>query len=323
MAEGYEKFLEFDWSDERWRTYLNGLYPPPNQLQIAKFKKKWYKKNIDSNFDDSYEPPAPAASASGGSYGPDAEEYPGGEGVGSLPEGLFSDGRRWAVLGQKTSICLFAYSAAMIMAVGSTAFVFPAYQAHVMLVLAFFLEIIAKYGVKMKKEFFHAILLDDIGVMPIMAVTLLMPGLHPIVRTLALASPFLTALVSFAQICKHKKKMPKVVRDFFSPLAQASAREQVFKVRAHCEVALGFMMIIGVFGLICAPVTVILYWNFIMMRYMMSAPTVDSFKIIDTHLSGTIGKVPGLGHGYRAFKDWLYGFVDPKSSSSGKMCTIL
>lgn len=61
MAESYEAFLSFDWSDERWRSYLNGLYPPPNQApkaffealesyeeqeQIAKFKKKWYKKPL-------------------------------------------------------------------------------------------------------------------------------------------------------------------------------------------------------------------------------------------------------------------------------------
>lgn len=30
---GYEEFLSFDWSDERWRTYLNGLYPPPSQAR--------------------------------------------------------------------------------------------------------------------------------------------------------------------------------------------------------------------------------------------------------------------------------------------------
>lgn len=35
MADGYESFLAFDWSDERWRTYLNGLYPPPNQALRA------------------------------------------------------------------------------------------------------------------------------------------------------------------------------------------------------------------------------------------------------------------------------------------------
>jgi len=58
MAEGYQKFLEFDWSDERWQTYLDGLYPPPNHKQVLRFKKKWYKKNVDSDFDDTYEPEA-------------------------------------------------------------------------------------------------------------------------------------------------------------------------------------------------------------------------------------------------------------------------
>ncbi|CAE7382551.1 unnamed protein product [Symbiodinium natans] len=47
MADDYERFLSYDWSDERWRAYLNGLHPPPSQEQIVKYKKKWYKKRLE------------------------------------------------------------------------------------------------------------------------------------------------------------------------------------------------------------------------------------------------------------------------------------
>eukprot|EP00438_Fugacium_kawagutii_P002284 Skav226043 [mRNA] locus=scaffold211:35634:36772:+ [translate_table: standard] len=112
---GYEEFLSFDWSDERWRIYLNGLYPPPKacsvyrklsmlalgacaQEQIAKFKKKWYKKNIDATFDDSYEAPPP----------PPSEPPPSGlqpnetwlrDEHGPLPKSIYHDGSRWGTIG--------------------------------------------------------------------------------------------------------------------------------------------------------------------------------------------------------------------------------
>eukprot|EP00434_Breviolum_minutum_P002658 symbB.v1.2.002350.t2/scaffold121.1/size317807/14 len=540
MADGYESFLAFDWSDERWRTYLNGLYPPPNQEQIAKFKKKWYKKNIDAAFDDSYEPPPPPP-----------PETPAGlpNENGPLPKSIYHDGARWGAIGQKATICFG---------------VFPPYQATVIMVVSFVLEIVAKFGVKLSKTYMHNVLVDDVGTMPILAATVLMPGLHPKVRLLAVLPLFLTALLSLGQICKfhirlpsfanlswqdylvtlkprHAKKIrryskkpnkfnyavtyektkslsskdlaacydflcqtmrnnddahfytqdsfvshlqsleqiliarggdgqilgfysgavighdhseayhrhgvyhnlfiehvksgfgagdkmidlgnagdffkhelgakafrlafslrgarslrgglaltawaahswiqvlkpqywpfqlqilvlgivasvlwmqmqrwfqwfqssrakdlfnigfvirkciqkgapPLPVRDFWSPLASAKARKQVMRARADVEVGLGIIMVVGALGMYCAPITVILFWNFMMMRYMMSSWTQDSFQRMDKLLSPVLLKVPGIKQGYQALKGWLYSYVDPESKSAGKLCTIL
>merc|ERR1712194_569170 len=92
------------------------------------------------------------------------------------------------------------------------------YQALLLLVVAQVLEILAKYGIKFSAEYMHAVLLDDVGAMPIMALTLLTPGLHPGVRILALAPAFLTAMLSFSQICKHHSRLPGWLRDFLCPL---------------------------------------------------------------------------------------------------------
>eukprot|EP00434_Breviolum_minutum_P002657 symbB.v1.2.002350.t1/scaffold121.1/size317807/14 len=299
MADGYESFLAFDWSDERWRTYLNGLYPPPNQEQIAKFKKKWYKKNIDAAFDDSYEPPPPPP-----------PETPAGlpNENGPLPKSIYHDGARWGAIGQKATICFG---------------VFPPYQATVIMVVSFVLEIVAKFGVKLSKTYMHNVLVDDVGTMPILAATVLMPGLHPKVRLLAVLPLFLTALLSLGQICKFHIRLPSFVRDFWSPLASAKARKQVMRARADVEVGLGIIMVVGALGMYCAPITVILFWNFMMMRYMMSSWTQDSFQRMDKLLSPVLLKVPGIKQGYQALKGWLYSYVDPESKSAGKLCTIL
>merc|ERR1719422_2262909 len=128
MAEDYQTFLDFDWSDARWQTYLDNLYPTPNRHQILKFKKKWYKKNVDPNFDITYEPPSYATSD------PDPARVPGGgqmaeEPALNFPSASYTDGTRWAVMGKKSTICFVASAMSLTMATGSFAFVFPPYQS--------------------------------------------------------------------------------------------------------------------------------------------------------------------------------------------------
>ncbi|CAL1147089.1 unnamed protein product [Cladocopium goreaui] len=81
------------------------------------------------------------------------------------------------------------------------------------------------------------------------------------------------------------------VRDFWSPLSSAKARKQVMRARADVEVGLGIVMLAGALCMYCAPITVILFWNVMMMRYMMSSWTQDSFQRIDNFLNPILMKV--------------------------------
>merc|ERR1712032_919173 len=157
---------------------------------------------------------------------------------------------------------------------------------------------------------------------PLMSVTLLTPGLHQAIRVLALVPTSSTALLSFAQICKHHRKLPVAIKDFFSPLAEARARYQLMKFRAYVEVVLGFVLIFGVFTVRAAPISVLLFWNFMIMRYIMSSWTQAVFRTIDSNLDPVLSKIPGLREGYAALKRMLYSFVDPDNKRSSA-CTIL
>lgn len=322
--EDYQKFLDFDWSDSRWQAYLENLYPTPNQRQIVRFKKKWYKKNVDPNFDDSYEPYEPPPPPP-----PPREPTPNDGRMGdepppvNFPSASYTDGTRWAVMGKKSTICFAAYAMSLTIATGAFALVFPSYQALLILVSAFVLEILAKYGLKFKTEYMHAVLLDDVGALPIMDLTLLTPGIHPTLRTVALTPSFLTALMSFAQICKNHGKLPARVSDFFAPLAEPKARYQIMKVRAYVEVGIGFLLLGGIFVAMAAPFSALLYWNFMVMRYMMSSWTQHTFASIDNTLSPMLNMIPGIKQGYAWLKGSLYGFVDPQSKRAGRLCTIL
>lgn len=315
---------------------MTGLYPPPNHTQVTKFKKKWYKRNIDPDFDDAFEPPvperhptpaarAPLAAPGCGENGKDsAMGNPSSSTSGAaLPRMALADGCRWAVMGRKAGICFSAYAVSLSLAVASVAGVFPPWQALLVLVGSFVLELLAKYGLKFKSEYLHAVLLDDVGVMPMMALTLLTPGLHPFVRIMALGSPFLTALMSFAQICRAHTRLTISVREFFAPLAETHARHQVMQVRADVEVFLGFALVVAVFTIRAAPISALLFWNFMMMRYMMSEYTQVAFKKLDVTLSPVLCRIPVIKLAYASVKRNMYGFVDPESRRAGRLCMIL
>eukprot|EP00746_Dinoflagellata_sp_MGD_P072503 gnl/MRDRNA2_/MRDRNA2_294212_c0_seq1.p1 gnl/MRDRNA2_/MRDRNA2_294212_c0~~gnl/MRDRNA2_/MRDRNA2_294212_c0_seq1.p1 ORF type:complete len:153 (+),score=12.29 gnl/MRDRNA2_/MRDRNA2_294212_c0_seq1:2-460(+) len=152
-----------------------------------------------------------------------------------------------------------------------------------------------------------------------------MPGISTLVRIFALIPPSLTVLLSFAQICRSHTALPEFVRSFFDPLAEVSARYQVMQKRADIEMALSFILIFAAFTARAPPISVLLYWNFMMMRYMMNAFTQASYRKVDDVVNPVLSRIPIVRNGWFALKRFLYSFVDPekrKEAGSG-MCTIL
>ena len=52
MEVKYKAFSEFKFEEnEAWKGYLKTIYPEPNRVQLSRLKKKWYKREIDKDFD--------------------------------------------------------------------------------------------------------------------------------------------------------------------------------------------------------------------------------------------------------------------------------
>ena len=46
------QFKSYDWStNEKWQSYLKNVYPMPPLNRLEKMKRKWYKNNVDKDFD--------------------------------------------------------------------------------------------------------------------------------------------------------------------------------------------------------------------------------------------------------------------------------
>uniref|UniRef100_A0A3B0N6Z3 Transmembrane protein 33 n=1 Tax=Theileria annulata TaxID=5874 RepID=A0A3B0N6Z3_THEAN len=49
LSEAEKKFLAFDWSkSQEWQTYFSNLYPTPDASKVPKFKRTWFRRNVDS-----------------------------------------------------------------------------------------------------------------------------------------------------------------------------------------------------------------------------------------------------------------------------------
>jgi hypothetical protein len=58
MDKKYDQFLNYNWNtSEEWRKYFYNLYPLPDTPEKAMhFRKRFYKLNVDPDFDDKYKP---------------------------------------------------------------------------------------------------------------------------------------------------------------------------------------------------------------------------------------------------------------------------
>ena len=59
MDQKYKEYRKYDWTlSDKWQIYLNNIFPTPPREQLEKIRRKWYKNNVDGDFDINYQPPA-------------------------------------------------------------------------------------------------------------------------------------------------------------------------------------------------------------------------------------------------------------------------
>lgn len=322
MEEKYKEFEVFNWNDERWHTYLDGLYPAPSYKQVGKFKKKWYKKHIDPEFDETYDPSssstAPGASAGSGSSGGSGGTLRGSVAGDSAP--------RWAGKGQRATLCLVAYLLGAAAAVASLAGLTDTLRPILLLSGAFAAEIVAKHGVQFNYAYLQGVAVEDACLLPFFAAATCMPGSHTAFRLLVLVPFVLQAIISIAGICAYHTGTPGFVKRLFAKISDTSVRFQLMQIRADTEVGLLFGIVAGTFARMVTPVAPLLCANVLVARYASSAWTRASFRKVDGTLSPLFGKVPFVSKMYDKFRDALYGYATGDygggGAGGGRSCTL-
>jgi hypothetical protein len=58
MEARHKRFTEYDFDNSPgWKAFLKSLYFNPARAQIDKFKRQWFKDNVDTQYNVDYEPP--------------------------------------------------------------------------------------------------------------------------------------------------------------------------------------------------------------------------------------------------------------------------
>lgn len=56
MEQKLSEYHKYDFAnDQRWQTKLKNVYPVPPTKQLDKMRRKWYKANVDKDFDVEYQ----------------------------------------------------------------------------------------------------------------------------------------------------------------------------------------------------------------------------------------------------------------------------
>ncbi len=59
MEQKFKQYRSYDWTlSDKWQNYLSNIFPVPPRDRLEKIRRKWYKENVDKEFDVNYNPEA-------------------------------------------------------------------------------------------------------------------------------------------------------------------------------------------------------------------------------------------------------------------------
>eukprot|EP00920_Eleutheroschizon_duboscqi_P006731 GHVT01015770.1.p1 GENE.GHVT01015770.1~~GHVT01015770.1.p1 ORF type:complete len:292 (-),score=61.83 GHVT01015770.1:305-1180(-) len=278
-------FWSFDWGgSEEWQRYFADLYPTPPASQVLKWKKKWFKRNVDPSFDLSSPDPTSASS-------------PGTSTTSNRPASSFSSSpsSNSSSLSQPAKYLLAAATAAelagglcyllWLLPLLPASMSFRLYPSSMGLLCAGLLCSLGKsVEVSFSVDCLQQALQTDAGQGLMFCFVAAAQPRH----FLLIIPLLLTAAIDLAantnQLAQVRPLNLLVTNPYVAKgiLYVERNRLRVMQVRADCEVMNGalalFRLFSGMFGLL----GVFLFFNFLKMRYATSAFTMATFRKIDS-----------------------------------------
>lgn len=316
MEAKYKKFKEFNWKDsEEWQSYFRNLYPTPPGSKIEKYKKKFYKLKIDPDFDVNYLPPEEQSSSTGSGYSTST----GSSGTSYNYQNFSSPSANPAIpspalLSVETLlIFLFGFSlpfnfhtlklstlALIIRTVRFTGK--PQFNmAYVQKLLSFDCFFMLIYSVILFIERFNYYLVLPIAMSLLIYLT---ENLTQISQTSAQIRPYLHYL------------------DFVT-----KNKNELLQCRAHVEVAIGFLQIVGIFFRLNSFLLPMIYWQNMKVKYVVNPYVKNSFRILNDYANSfkNNSSTPGIVKIIIEKVQWVFeymGKVDPQQGQSQGGCQI-
>ncbi len=247
MEKKYREFENYDFeSQESYRQYIDGVYPAPTRDTLRRYKKKYYRKYVDPQFNVDFELASPA---------------PG------FPQYEVS----WAL---NFRMMMFA----MFICILPLGIVLRSYYHTLVLFFALLIGLLRKHGVpSMRKEYWRSFFLDeDFNEVISSAICLMNYD-----ATMALWVPL--GLFSVVQVADRVEGMSrrgnKIARILSSLLFKpvVTHREDILAFKADLEIYIGFYILcilpMGWVSLLFP----LFYWQIMQVRYVLNSRTNAAF----------------------------------------------
>lgn len=261
MEEKYKKFQEFNWTNSKeWQSYLEyDLYPRPPLNKIEHFKKKFYRSKIDPDFDINYVPQSNTNNNTNSNY-----TYRQQNPYMNPPTGLSQNMNQ---ILQKLEILfwlLFLLSSFMGFSLKLSA-------------LALLIRTFRRVGVpKFNMEFAQHIFLDEHFQILLYNLLFMIDRLNIFV----LIPLFMTCFMHFAEFLKLNNI--NILRSYYEKFY--NKRVEIATMRSNMEIAIGFLLVIGIFFNLNNLLTPIFYWQFLRFKYIVNQDTKNSFSLVNGYV---------------------------------------
>lgn len=309
MEEKYKKFKEFEWEKSKeWQLYWSNLYPTPPVSKIERYKRKFYKNKIDSDFDIDYKPSE--TSNSNSNYNSNSNSTFTDSNSGYSYTYAFPPFKPINSVLLKTieTYLLFFFLFSL---------PFRFYSKQIAFI-AYLLRTLRLNGIpKWKVEYLQGLMgIDSVHVFFYSLVLFIERFNYYLILPVALA-----AVIDSCENIKDDKNL-NVFKKYFDLVLKN--KENLLQERANIEVGIGFLLIVGVFLKLNSFLLPIIYWQLMKVKYFLQPRIKKSFEILNSYVNKfkNSQNCPNLMKIVIEKIQWLFeyfGKVEPKNQNSSCM----
>jgi hypothetical protein len=284
MEEKIKKFLEFNWRDSaEWQSYFSNIFPTPPGNKVEHYKKKFYKLKIDPDFEISWDVSQNGQSGTTNTTNTNTTSTNQNSRA-SFPNTFYA-----SPVNTQTSILLSYVEASLW--VGFMISIVPQYHTLKFAALALLIRVYRRVGFpRLSMEFAQQLFLDEHFQLLLYALLFLIDRFNLFV----LVPLCMTALLNLSEIMKAASNP---IFRFLTPYCDKllNKRVEFALMRSNVEIAIGFLLFVGIFLGLNSFLTPLFYWQYLRFKYIINNDTKTSFGNVNGYINAikTNANVPG------------------------------
>ncbi|XP_053990343.1 uncharacterized protein LOC128882665 [Hylaeus volcanicus] len=264
------QYKNFNWDDERWRTYLNHLYPSPPLNKIDHYKRKWFQNTINQTLViDTVNKNTETSSNVNVSNHPTQSKFTGSSSFYSLIPSIP------LVLGiVLTLFYMLPFVPIQVL-----------YYAKFCQIVGFLSHLILRFGkLKWEMQYWQSYVTDHASQALLITTSTLF-----LKSWLALISPFLTSLIIIGDYLPYYITLIPTTSTVYTLLLQVATqlkkqRYSIMQTQANTEVGIGFVLLLFVIFRVTNIMTLLLFFNALRFKYQLSPFTQSTFHVFNENI---------------------------------------